>query len=92
MLTTLPRMFEIAAAATIDVSLCRRTMTVIAAIASAMKHGERDSENVGTGARVAEDDRDAAERHDTRQHGSQSAGFRAAIPRQARRRGTVRLR
>ena len=34
---TLPRMFDIAAAATIDVFLCRRTMTVIAAIASAMK-------------------------------------------------------
>ena len=37
MLTTLVRKFETAAAATIDVSLCRRTMTVIAAIASAMK-------------------------------------------------------
>ena len=37
MLTTLVRKFDIAAAATIDVSLCRRTMTVIAAIASAMK-------------------------------------------------------
>ena len=34
---TLPRMFDIAAAATIDVFLCRRTITVIAAIASAMK-------------------------------------------------------
>jgi hypothetical protein len=37
MLMTLPRMFDSAAAATIDVFLCRRTMTVIAAIASAMK-------------------------------------------------------
>jgi hypothetical protein len=37
MLITLPRMFDIAAAATIDVFLCRRTITVIAAIASAMK-------------------------------------------------------
>ena len=33
----LPRKFDSAAAAIIDVFLCRRTMTVIAAIASAMK-------------------------------------------------------
>jgi hypothetical protein len=72
-------MFDSAAAATIDVFLCRRTMTVIAAIAS-HEAGEGYPENVGTGAGLTYDDHDAAERHDARQHGSQMRDFPQPYP------------
>ena len=80
MLTMLPRMFDIAAAATIDVFLCRRTMTVIAAIASAMKQASAIPRMSEPSACAADDDHDAAKRHDAREHGSQMRDFPQPYP------------
>ena len=65
-------------------------MTVIAAIASAMKQA-RATPRMSDPARAADDDDDAAKRHDARQHGSRWRNFLAAISRPvpAARKGPV---
>ena len=89
MLTTLPRRFDSAAAATIEVFLCRRTATVIAAIASVMKQASAMP-------RMSEPTRALPTMIATPQSATtlasmvrQSRDFAEARSRQARRRGTV---
>ena len=66
-LTMLPSKFDSAVAATIGVSLCRRTATVMAAIATVIK-GQRDAEDIETRAHIADDNGNTAERHEASRH------------------------
>ena len=90
MLTRLPKKFDIAAAATIEVSRCLRIATVMAATANIIRQARPIPRDIGAARGTADNDCDAAKRDQRSQQGSQSR--RLAKPDPGQRRGGKRLR
>ncbi len=89
MLTKLPRKFDTAAAATIEVSRCLRIATVMVEIEITMSMASADAAIIGNPAGAADDDRDARESHEARQQRSRRGGL--AQPQPGDRSGGERL-